>query len=322
MKYINEKMVRQVGIDWPSLLETIDAATRLISSGEFCQPLKPYLRFNDPANRIIAMPAYAGGCVNTAGIKWIASFPGNLDKAIRRAHSIMILNHTETGIPLAIINTALISSIRTAAVSGYVLNKYLQANDGRTLRCGIIGFGPIGRMHLDMLLDCYGKSIGEVTIYDQAPVQEHIREYYDRHAGISIARDWQEAFEESDLLITCTVARERYIDRSPKKGGVYLNVSLRDYYPDFLNEIDLHVVDNWKEVCRENTDIERAALRFGLSRSDVLEMDGLLDLSNLVGLHDKSFMFNPMGMAVYDMAVGKHYFDRAVQQQLPIELED
>ncbi len=54
-------MIRQLGINWPSLLPVIEDATRLISSGESCQPVKPYLRFPDPANRIIAMPAWLGG---------------------------------------------------------------------------------------------------------------------------------------------------------------------------------------------------------------------------------------------------------------------
>lgn len=56
-----------------------------LANNEFAQPIKPYLRYNNLKNRIIAMPAYAGGECDMAGIKWIASYPDNINQ-IGRAH--------------------------------------------------------------------------------------------------------------------------------------------------------------------------------------------------------------------------------------------
>lgn len=315
-------MIRQLGINWPSLLPVIEDATRLISSGESCQPVKPYLRFPDPANRIIAMPAWLGGNVNAAGIKWIASFPGNLARDIRRAHSVMVLNDTATGIPTAIINTPLVSGIRTASVSGFVLDQYLRVNERTGLKCGIIGLGPIGQLHLEMLQQCFGTSIDQFYLYDLLPIPPKANALPDQKDKIVICKSWQEVYEQSDLLFTCTVSKERYIDAVPKQGGIYFNVSLRDFQPAFLQAIDLHAVDSWVEICRENTDIEKASLAFGLARTDVLEIADLLEPGRLAGLSKRSFMFNPMGMAIYDIAVGKYFYDLAVQHQQLIELED
>lgn len=320
MKYLNERHVSELGIEWPALVSVIDAATRLIPGKSYCQPLKPYLRFNDPANRIIAMPAYVGSPIDAAGIKWIASFPGNLSRQIKRAHSVLILNDTVTGAPTALINTALISAIRTAAVSAFVLGRYLEDNPVGQLDCGIIGFGPIGQLHLEMLLQQYGDRIGTCYLYDLRPIA--LSSKLADSGKVTCCNNWQEVYEQAGLLFTCTVSKERYIDAAPKKGGLYFNISLRDFQPAFLRMIDVHAVDDWGEICREQTDIEKAHQAFGLDRSDVLEIADLLPPGSLAGLPEKSFMFNPMGMAIFDIAVGKHYYDRALHTGQLIDLED
>jgi len=311
-----------MGIKWRALFNTIEEATCLIGKKEISQPLKPYLRFNDPANRIIAMPAYLGGTFNMAGIKWIASFPGNISRSLKRAHSIVVLNDASTGVPVTVINSAMLSGIRTAAVTGFVLDKYLRDNPRDGISAGIIGLGPIGQLHLSMLDHCFGPVLESILIYDTNP---DVREGIDRSAistDLHLCSGWEEVYEGSDILITCTVSKERYINKQPKKGGVYLNVSLRDFSVDFLEKVDLLVVDNWEEVCRENTDIERAHLEFGLEKEDVLEIQDILADNSLGNMVNKSFMFNPMGMAVYDIAVAKYYQTLAESLNCQVLLQD
>jgi len=323
MKYINEKILLELGIPWPDLLTVIEEATCLLKENKIAQPVKPYLRFNDPANRIIAMPAYIGGKFNTAGIKWIASFPGNISKGIKRAHSILILNDAATGRPSAVFNTALLSGIRTAGVSGFVLKKYLDINDIDHLDCGIIGFGPIGQLHLKMLSGCFSDKIRNVYIYDTNGIKDTLADLPDYYRKmITVCRNWEDVYENANLFMTCTVSKERYVNRPPKKGAIYLNVSLRDFHTDFLKEIDINVVDNWDEICRESTDIEHAHLKFGLARNDVLEITDIFDKGHFESLPEKSFMFNPMGMAIYDVAVAKYYQDLAIKRNEFVELED
>src|SRR5688572_18759407 len=114
MIYLNENHIKAIGINWSEIIETIRDAVIAMSHGDFAQPIKPYLRYKDPVNRIIAMPAYVGGKSSSSGIKWIASFPNNLARSLPRAHSVTILNRVDTGVPFSIINTPIISAIRTA----------------------------------------------------------------------------------------------------------------------------------------------------------------------------------------------------------------
>lgn len=78
MLYLNDQDIQAIGLEWADLVESAEATVRILDSGDYAQPVKPYLRYNHPQNRIIAMPAYVGGDVNAAGIKWISSFPDNI----------------------------------------------------------------------------------------------------------------------------------------------------------------------------------------------------------------------------------------------------
>lgn len=141
MRYFNEKDFANFPFSWDETINEIGKAISYIDKKDYSQPIKPYLRFKDNSNRIIAMPAYIGGNIDIAGIKWIASFPDNIKAGIPRASSVTVLNDTNTGVPIAIFNTAMVSIIRTASVSGYLLQKYKEYNPLPKYNIGIIGFG-------------------------------------------------------------------------------------------------------------------------------------------------------------------------------------
>jgi N-[(2S)-2-amino-2-carboxyethyl]-L-glutamate dehydrogenase len=324
MRYLNEAHIQSMGIDWKPLVDSIAHVITLMGTGDYTQPLKPYLRFKNQRNRIIAMPAYVGAPFGIAGIKWIASFPGNILRHIPRAHSVTILNDEATGKPVSVINTALISGIRTAAVSGYVTGKYLEAvqQAGKTYNVGIIGLGPIGQLHLQMMTSLLGHSMGYIYLYDIRSVDEAFLQALPYRDKIIVAKDWMQVFNAADILVTCTVANERYINAPPKKGALYLNVSLRDFGLDFIQQADLIIVDDWLEVCREDTDIERAHKSLGLVKEQVKELIAFNEGNILKDAKDASIMFNPMGMGVFDIAIAKYYHDLACKIDAGVELAD
>jgi ornithine cyclodeaminase len=317
MIYLSEKNISKIGNEWQLINANMRKGIDLISSFDHVQPLKPYLRFGNMKNRIIAMPAFAGGDVNVAGIKWIASFPDNIYKKISRAHSVTILNDATSGVPFCIINANQISALRTAGVTSVIMQEYLSRKEisTRGLKLGITGFGPIGQHHLDMCAALFGEMIGSIHIHDprcndRSLIPEHV-------AGkVIFEEEWEKAYDDADIFITCTVSSNRYINRPPKPGSLHCNISLRDYQSSVIEAMSRVIVDDWEEICREKTDIECMHLENRLNKADVFSFS----THNLVELFDglqatDTIMFNPMGMAVFDICTAKLYYELALMKQ-------
>jgi len=320
--YLGEEHIRQIGFQWEELVDCIETAVSAIDAGDCVQPLKPYLRYRNPRNRMIAMPAYVGGPIHSAGLKWIASFPGNLDHGLPRAHSVTILNDADTGRPTAMINTALVSAARTAAVSGLMLRHWLAAKSPSfRLRVGIIGWGPVGRLHADMCRRLYGDRTDFLYAFDIRGVKEDVFE--DAGAGVPFrtAGSWQELYAACNIVMTCTVSDDRYIDRPPSPGSLLLDVSLRDYRLEAIRRISAVVVDDWNEVCRENTDIELLHLHNGLAKSGTIALTDVVCRQALSRLDEtEPVLFCPMGMASFDIAAAAWYARQAAARGIGMTL--
>jgi len=319
MYYLSEQDVADLNPSWSEIVSVLRQAATTVAKGDFAQPVKPYLRYRDPINRIIAMPAFVGGSVDMSGLKWIASFPGNLAHGLPRAHALTILNEAATGRPLAVIDSSSLSAIRTAGVSGLMIEEFLRRRgDLGPLRVGMTGFGPIGQRHLQMLQGLFPGRLGEVVVCDVNPSRR-----VNPPAGLTVrfCSDWREAYQGAQLFLTCTTSRERYIDLPPAPGSLHLNVSLRDYLPSMGRKFTRIVVDEWEEVCRENTDIQAMHDQTGLREEDVCDLFQVCTADALKGIGPTdSVMFNPMGMAVFDVAVAALYYRDAVERNVGLPL--
>ncbi len=317
MLYLNDSSIRQIGTNWPELIEVIENATHAFDQGEYSQPLKPYLRYEDNRNRIIAMPAYIGGTDSAVGIKWVASFPNNYMKDLPRAHSVLILNEVDTGKPLAVFNSALLSAVRTVSVSATFLKHTISTIQSEKLNVMIFGLGPIGELHYNFLMDSLSDRIQRLYIYDTN--LQKAQAFTEKYADSKIVRvdSWEDAFQHSDIILTCTVVSEPYINIPAKVGAIILNISLRDFGSLFYKYSNPYmVVDDWDEVCREGTTVERLYNQKMISPSDSIRLADIV-VGNRNMMNDaniRTIFFNPMGMAVYDIAIAKYYLVSADQR--------
>src|SRR5439155_71560 len=101
-----------------------------------------------------------------AGIKWIASFPGNLASGLPRASAVIVLNSMDTGRPVALLEGARISAARTAASAALAA----AAIAGAPASIGLVGCGVINR---EILRYCrlLCPSIERVVAYDREPAR-------------------------------------------------------------------------------------------------------------------------------------------------------
>src|SRR5437870_7528606 len=201
--------------------------------GQSVNPDSYFLRFPEkPDCRIIALPAYLGDGFHVAGLKWIASYPGNNQRGFPRASAVLVLNSYETGYPFAVLESSIISAARTAA-SAALAAYWLEGQSRRARSLGIVGTGFIARHVYEFLVDT-GWEIEEVSLYDTSPVEaEQFKDtacHLEHHPMVTVAPHVAELLSASDLIVFTTVASAPHIadpslfDHNP----LVLHISLRD----------------------------------------------------------------------------------------------
>ncbi len=290
------------------VLEAVRLAYEAHGSGDSSLPHSTFLRFpGDERNRIIALPAYVGGEFGVAGLKWVSSFPGNLERGVERASAVLILNSPSTGRAEAIIEAALISARRTAASAALAAGRLL---DGRpNVRGGLFGCGPIN-LEIVRFLRTVCSQVSDFLAYDlsAARAAEFKRRCEETYPGVrvEVAAAPEPLLAECSLISFGTTATKPHLhDLSAcAPGTVLLHISLRDLSPEVILSCD-NVVDDVDHVCRAQTSVHLAEQLSGgrdfirCTFADILSgrAPARRDPESIV-------VFSPFGLGVLDLAVG------------------
>jgi N-[(2S)-2-amino-2-carboxyethyl]-L-glutamate dehydrogenase len=299
------------------IVQTVQAAYLAHRNGDSSLPHSLFLRFpGKPNDRIIALPTYLGGAFEVAGIKWVASFPENLDKGLDRASAVIILNSTETGIPKAILEGSIISAKRTAA-SAALAARALR-DDRPAEAAGIIGCGLINYEIVRFLLALFPE-LSSLVVFDKEPdrarqFQSKCKHLLDR-VDVSISEDLDNLFTRASLISFATTAAKPHImDISAcRPGTTILHISLRDLSPEVILASD-NIVDDVDHVCRAETSVHLAEQIVGNrdfikgTLADVLT--GVIPDKRQPG---RATIFSPFGLGVLDLALASLVYDAALK---------
>jgi ornithine cyclodeaminase/alanine dehydrogenase len=110
------------------------------------------------------MPAYVQA-PEVAGLKWVSGYPPNPAKGLPYITGLLILNDPETGVPLAVMDCAWITAMRTGASAG-ISAKYLARTDSEA--AAIVGCGVQARASLAALVETL-PALAAVRCYDVLP---------------------------------------------------------------------------------------------------------------------------------------------------------
>jgi len=283
--------------------------------GQSVNPDSNFLRFPEkPDCRIIALPAYLGDGFQVAGLKWIASYPGNAQQGFPRASAVLVLNSYETGYPFAILESSIISAARTAA-SAALAAYWLNGRSRRARSLGIVGTGFIARYVYDFLVDT-GWAIEEVRLYDTSPPEsEKFRRTacrLEHHRTITVVPEVAHLVTASDLILFTTVASAPHIADAHlfEHNPLVLHISLRDLAPEILLRSQ-NVVDDVEHVMKANTSPHLTEQQTG-NRSFVTGTLAEIMLGRRSVDRSRPIIFSPFGMGILDVAVGKWVYDQAV----------
>jgi ornithine cyclodeaminase len=318
--YLSQEDVKAAGgLDMQMVLEAIEKAFILHNQGHVKIPHKIVMDFppgERERGRINGLAGYIGGDWEAAGIKWVPSFPKNpLERGLPRANAIIILNDTQTGMPLAIMDGTIISAMRTGAMGG-IGAKYLAREDSEIV--GLIGMGVQNRtqaMAIKQVLPKLKEFRGYDVSMDKAiKGAQDIKEL----TGIdAIAKDTPQAVvEQADVVVTATVADEPIVKNSwMKKGSLFVHIGsyIEEEFEVVLNSSKI-VADDWEVIKHRGTPVLARMFDKGMIKdSDIYGNIDEIIAGKKPGREndDERIFFAPIGMAHEDIAVASRIYERA-----------
>ncbi|MDU8541049.1 2,3-diaminopropionate biosynthesis protein SbnB [Pseudomonas syringae group sp. J248-6] len=308
-----EVVARLLAADPLACIEDVQAAYLAHEAGRTINPDSYFLRFPEAlANRIIALPASLSGEQAVSGIKWISSFPDNIETGLQRASAVLILNDPLTGYAFACLEASRISAMRTAA-SAVLGARWMNRHQRHVGRMAFIGAGFIARTILDMFVSD-GWTMDAITVFDQHEdsASALVQHAASRHRLNSQPSDLPTALQ-ADVVVFATTAPSPYVlEPLFRPGQLLLNISLRDLGADVIAQAN-NILDDVEHCLKAQTSPDLAVQQYQ-DRSFITGtlaqlMTGQVELSP-----DRASIFSPFGLGVLDLAVGQRVYRQAVAE--------
>jgi ornithine cyclodeaminase/alanine dehydrogenase-like protein (mu-crystallin family) len=311
--YLSRADVEAVALDMPTIIHILEQAFLEKSQGNVEMPPKPAIHPSVDAF-IHAMPAYIPS-LKSAGIKWIAGFPENLNRGLPYITGLIILNDVETGMPYAIMDCTWITAYRTGAKTA-IAARHLARPESEV--AGILACGAQGRTNLIALASLF--PLRRVYAYDINPtVQDrYIAEMSARfNFEIIGVKEPRQAVVESDLVVTSgpilQVPQPTIHKDWLKPGGFASAVDYDSYWTgDALRQMDRICTDDLPQF-----DDHRRSGYFLQTPEPYAELGDLVagKKSGRQSAQERTLAMN-LGLAMDDMAVAPEIFRRARERNL------
>ena len=180
---------------------------------------------------VLGVPATRGGFhIKAAGLlgprsyfaaKTNANFPDNPERfGLPTIRGTVVLADAETGEPLAMMDSASVTALRTGAATA-VAAKYLARPDSRSAT--VVGCGAQGAIQLAAIAAVL--PLERVWVLDADPVRAQglaAQTQADLGIRVSVATDLHAALRESDVCVTCTPSRRPFVFRDDVPPGVFI----------------------------------------------------------------------------------------------------
>jgi ornithine cyclodeaminase/alanine dehydrogenase len=220
--WLNADDVAACDISPAAMNDAVEAAFAASAAGE--ATTRPALTI--PAHGPSSFRA-KGGVLNAKGyaaVKWYGYFPGNAAAGQPEYKPLILLNETNTGFPVAVINGAWITAARTAAISA-VGAKYLSRADSATV--AFIGCGTQARSNLRALRAV--RPLARAILCGNRPDSTEAFAEFVRNEGMAaqVAEDPRSALGEADIVVSTVprlAARTHFLDATWMAPGGFASM--------------------------------------------------------------------------------------------------
>jgi len=292
--------------DRTQVMRLVTEAYRLYADGQAVEETPSYLRPpHDARARIIAKPACLYGDAPVSGVKWVSSFPGNLELGLPRASGLLVFNDMRTGLPIGSMEVAAINAHRTSASAVMALNRlHGRPRVGQTI--ALVGTGHIGwQMACYLLHEGWTPETWVLNDLDARRAQAFAYRLQELAPGARVqqAASADQAVSQAEIAVFTTTAGVPHVhDLVLRPEQTLLHISLRDLGVQVITQAH-NYVDLAALAFSHQTSLHLAEQALG--NRDYLSGEIGRVLSGGRPADGKPVIFSPFGLAVLDLAVGQ-----------------
>ena len=301
-------------------IELVKVAFADLSAGRATAPLRTAIEVEPGSATTLMMPAFVPAA-EALGVKVVSVFAGNPGRGLPTIASIVCLIDPETGTPLAIMDGAYLTALRTGAVSGAATD-LLSRPESRTLT--VIGAGAQAVMQ--------AVAVAAVRPIQRIVVVARNERHLDRFRA-TMREDWPaisgmiettidvgSAVRVADVICTATTSKTPVFDDADVQPGTHIN-GVGSFTPSMQELPSATVARSLVVVDQREAALEEAGdLIIPLRAGDIAEQHFGRELGQLVSgdvlgrRHPEEItFFKSVGNAVQDMAVGRFAYDEALR---------
>ncbi len=302
------------------VVSVVEESLRLYEEERFYMPERMHIDYQ--GNTLLLMPCFASG---NMGTKLVTLFPGNPGKNLPVLNGLVILNDDETGIPLAVLNGAALTALRTGAVGAAGVNQTAPASPAGL---GVIGAGVQG--FSQAVSACTQRDFKNLWLYDviSGKAQELKKKLTSELPGktIHIAESPRQLIENTEVIITATPSTEPVVPNDPDliKGKRFIGIGsykpeMREFPQSLFTQIKQLYIDT-DFAKEESGDIITPLKRKWIKPEQILTLGKRVKGEIPAPESGETTLFKSVGMALFDLTVSAFLFHKAKEKGLGQEV--
>jgi ornithine cyclodeaminase len=326
MLVLNEKVVREA-LPMAHAIEAMKQAFASLSSGKAIAPLRTNLSLLGKEAYCLVMPSFVQGQrEDVLAVKIVSVYPHNRAQGFPMIHGAVLLFEANRGTPVAIIDGASLTAIRTGAASGLATD-LLGRSDSHTL----VLFGTGVQAHGQIEAVCTVRKIDKVWICGRSVERKpSVDQLIQKVAGrgpipsdVDFTSDHEAALAEADIVCTATSSKSPVFSDSHLPPGVHIN-AVGSHCPT-EHEIPIETVTRSRVVVESRSAAlaEAGELCLPIQQGLVSEGHIYAELGELVlnlkggrASVEQITLFKSVGVAVQDAVAGQMAYERAREMGL------
>ncbi len=257
--------------------------------------------------------------LTVSGVKVLTVYPDNPQASLPAIQGSIMLFDAENGTPMAMIDAASVTAIRTAAASG-MATRVLANPDASALT--ILGCGVQAASHIKAI--CSVRDIETIRVWSRNPVS--VDNFVTRHSGaaerVIAERDISRALNAADIICAVTGAASPLIHSTALRNGSHVNL-VGAHSPESreADGMTLQRARVFTEVTEfalaESGDIRMAITEGYLDVSDIAREIGAVILQQIAGREDSEqiTLYKSLGNIAQDLVAARYVFDQLTSQE-------